>query len=406
MHAIFSPIAFGIFCILFFGFIEVALIRFLNRRWWSLKWVRLAAWSLPLAGILAILVWGLSEYLSYSALGYVSSIVLLLILVAEIALMLSLPISGAVHLLHTLTDHWRRRRQEKNPDLPDSERRLFLQTAAAAVPLMTIATGVTGVARSFGDVRIETKTLFFKNLPTGLEGLRIWHLSDTHLRHFVTMDDLEEVVERAREFSPHLTLVTGDVSDDTGILASALTTIDSIRSPYGTYACLGNHEYFRGIRQVREIFDRGPIPLLVDRGIPLNINGSSLYIAGIDDPRSLSAVEPDFFKRTIDAAMSDSRNNDFTILMSHRPDALDYGAELNIPLVLSGHTHGGQVGFMGKSAFSYLRPDAYLWGIYRRQSSQMYLTCGAGQWFPFRLGCPPEAPIIELRTMKMAQSSG
>jgi uncharacterized protein len=406
MHAIFSPIAFAIFCILLFGIIEIALLRLLNRRWWSLRWVRLAAWSLPITGIFSILFWGLGEYFDYNTLGFVSSIVLLLVVVAEIALMLSLPISGFVHLLHSLADHWRRRRQEKNPDLPDAERRVFLQTAAAAVPLMTIATGVTGVARSFGDVRIKTKTLYFDNLPMGLEGFRIWHLSDTHIRHYVTLDDIAELTDRARSFSPHIILVTGDISDDLRQLAPALKMIDELRPPYGTYACLGNHEYFRGIQKVREIYDRSPVPLLVDRGIPLNINGSSLYIAGIDDPRSLTAAEPDFFKRTVDAAMSDSRNADFSVLMSHRPDALDYASEQRVPLILAGHTHGGQVGFMGKSVFSYMWPDAYLWGTYRKQSTQMYLTCGAGQWFPFRLGCPPEAPIIELRSMKSTEATG
>jgi uncharacterized protein len=405
MHAIFSPIAFAIFCILLFGVIEIALLRLLNRRWWSYRWIRRAAWSLPITGIFAILFWGLGEYFNQNALGFVSSIILLLVVVAEIALMLSLPISGLVHLLHSVADHWRRRRQAKNPDLPDADRRIFLQTAAAAVPLMTMATGVTGVARSFGDVRLATIPMYFENLPPTLEGFRIWHLSDTHIRHYVTLDDIAELTDRARLLSPHIILITGDVSDDLRQLSPALTMIDALRPPYGTYACLGNHEYFRGIQKVREIYERSPVPLLVDRGIPLNINGSSVYIAAIDDPRSLTAAEPDFFKRTVDSAMRDSRNADFSILMSHRPEALDYASTLQIPLILAGHTHGGQVGFMGKSAFSYLWPDAYLWGLYRKQSTQMYLTCGAGQWFPFRLGCPPEAPIIELHSVKTGEST-
>jgi predicted MPP superfamily phosphohydrolase len=87
----------------------------------------------------------------------------------------------------------------------------------------------------------------------------------------------------------------------------------------------------------------------------------------------------------------------FKILMSHRPDAFDYAASQGINLTLAGHTHGGQIGFMGRSLFDSYWADRYLWGEYRQGRSALYTSSGVGHWFPFRLGCPPEAPIIELR---------
>ena len=79
------------------------------------------------------------------------------------------------------------------------------------------------------------------------------------------------------------------------------------------------------------------------------------------------------------------------------PEGFDPAAKAGVDLTLSGHTHGGQIGFNGKSAFEPLWPDGYLWGGYRRGASSLYTTAGFGDWFPFRLGCPSEAPLLVLK---------
>ncbi|HOZ08694.1 MAG TPA: metallophosphoesterase, partial [candidate division Zixibacteria bacterium] len=191
--------------------------------------------------------------------------------------------------------------------------------------------------------------------------------------------------------------VTGDVADDLALLFDALRMIDGFRAPLGAFASLGNHEYFRGIEEVRAIFDRSPVPLLVDRGVPLAVGGRRLYVAGIDDPRRMGAKEHEFYRRTIDAALQDAASDDTVVLMSHRPDAFDYAAQTGVSLTLAGHTHGGQIGLMGRSAFEPLWPDRYLWGEYALSESRLYTTAGVGHWFPFRLGCPQEAPVLVLR---------
>lgn len=65
-------------------------------------------------------------------------------------------------------------------------------------------------------------------------------------------------------------------------------------------------------------------------------------------------------------------------------------------LTLAGHAHGGQIGFNGHSAFERIWPDQYLWGPYSVGRSRLYTTSGFGHWFPFRVNCPTEAPLIEL----------
>ena len=107
-------------------------------------------------------------------------------------------------------------------------------------------------------------------------------------------------------------------------------------------------------------------------------------------------MDKEFFNGCLDKTLVSRQEGDTVIVMSHRPSAFDFTAPRNVSLTLAGHTHGGQVGFMGRSILESSFPESYLWGHYRSGSSHLYTTSGMGHWFPFRLGCPPEAPVIEL----------
>jgi hypothetical protein len=319
-----------------------------------------------------------------------------LVLVLELALMLSLPISGILQLTHHLIDWITKKRRPEKADEIDSDRRNILKTTAAAVPAAALLMGVGGVTASLAPVSVYRKRFKYANLPSGLEGFSILHLSDLHLRHYVQLDDLEQVLTDAVAEKPDLVLVTGDIADDIGQLPEALKMIDQLGAPYGAYASLGNHEYFRGIETIHRIFDRSPIPLFVNQSTRLNVGESSLFVGGIDDPRRLGGSGASFYRDCLDRTLSERRNDEFAVMMSHRPDAFDEAAAMKIDLTLAGHTHGGQIGIAGHSLMESFLPEKYLWGHYQRGESQLYTSSGVGHWFPFRLGCPAEAPVIEL----------
>jgi predicted MPP superfamily phosphohydrolase len=390
------PLIFSAVFILLIGGIQLLLLRFLTRAWWDRKIIRWAAVFLPLFGVMMVIVWGFGEYYTRDWLTYPGAVAAALTFVLEVALMLSLPLSGVLHFAQRIADLIAHRRRKESSDTVNTGRRDFLRLAATGLPVTAVATGVSGITGAFSDVKVERKVICFDNLPEGLESLRILHLSDLHLMHYVTVDDLAAVLAEAKILQPHLVLLTGDVADDLRLLPDTLDMLEAFAAPLGAFACLGNHEYFRGVGRVRRIFDSSPVPLLVDQAVKLQFGSTSFYVGGIDDPRLMGAKDYAFFRRTIDATLEQAGTGAFSVLMSHRPDALDYASEVGVDLTLAGHTHGGQIGLGGRSLFESAWPDRYLWGHYQRRGSHLYTSSGVGHWFPFRLGCPREAPVIEL----------
>ncbi|HEX2896441.1 MAG TPA: metallophosphoesterase [candidate division Zixibacteria bacterium] len=390
----FYPIVFAIVFILSVGIVEILLLRLLNKVWWKRPLIRRCAIALPLVGSIMVLAWGLGEYHTISWLAYIGAVLAVIAFMSEVALMLSLPISGVIHLLHTFKTHLAKKRK-RGGEL-DQNRRDFLKATAAAVPLITIAGSVSGVTRSFGDVNVYKREMLIEGLPSDFEGLKILQISDPHLRHYVTLDDLEQVCTDAAAFEPDLTLVSGDVADDLKQLLPALKMIHDLKSPLGTYACLGNHEYYRGIEEVYRIYEKAPVPLLVDDAVSITVKNSRLTLGSTNDPVGFGSRHQEFYRDSIERILTKKNLGDLTVLMAHRPDALDVAAENGINLVLSGHTHGGQIGIGGRSVFESVWPDRYLWGEYSRGKTKLYTSCGVGHWFPFRLGCQREAPVFEL----------
>ncbi len=348
-----------------------------------------------------MIIWFIAEFNKIGWLESIGSSLAALTIISLLGLTLSLPISGLLNLLHHRLEKKGNKAKEifEVSSQPDRNRRIFLKGAAAALPLATLSTGATGVARAFQDIRVYKITVPFSNLPSALDGFKILHLSDSHLGIYKMLDDWEDILTRANNFKPDIILITGDIADDLNLLPSALKMIQDSNPPSGAFVSLGNHEYYRGIDEVIKIIDKSGIPLLRSNGTQINIGNSSLYISGADDPRYLHQDHTDFFQKTIDKSLENASTDSFKVLMSHRPEGFDYASQTGINLTLSGHTHGGQIGFAGKSFFESFFNGKYLWGKYENGTSEMYISSGIGHWFPFRLGCPPEAPIIELKSV-------
>lgn len=299
-------------------------------------------------------------------------------------------------LLYDIVSQKIRQGRKKTSDF-DPGRRRFVKVAATSFPLFAMGTVGTGMAGSFGEVRIKATPIRFPALPENLAGLRILHLTDLHLGYYFHLSHLEETLVEAAAHKPDLVLVTGDIADDLDLLPGALDMLGNFKSTHGTYLSLGNHEYIRSIEKVESIIQDSNVPLLKSSNITFEHKGKQVFLAGADDPKTLRGDIRPFLNETISQALNESQSADFRILMSHRPRALDLAPDFNIDLVLSGHTHGGQVGFAGRSVFEgVIEKEPYMWGEYHNQNSRLYTSAGLGHWLPFRLNCPPEAPLIIL----------
>lgn len=402
---VFYPIFFAVISMTVIGLIEILLIRVLNKDWWQYKPIKSASILLPLTGIVFVVLWFLGMANEIVWLAQIGALMTTTALILLLGLIISLPLSGILNLSNRWIERRKKRRLKKSnidktaaekPEKIDEHRRLFLKGTAAALPIISLSLGTGGIAGSFTETDVYIRKMAFENLPSQLKGLRILHLTDSHLGIYKDVSHIEEVLISARKFNPDLILMTGDIADELDLLPDTLRLVSEFGAPYGAFGIPGNHEYYRGIERFKQIHKDSPVPLLMDENRMIDINGQSLFIAGADDPRSMHGNYVKTLNRSIEKSLEKIPEDSFKILMSHRPEALDKAAELDVGLILSGHTHGGQMGLGERSFFENFMSDRYLWGEYNIGKTQMYVSSGIGHWFPFRLGCQTEAPIIEL----------
>ncbi|MFM7201484.1 MAG: metallophosphoesterase [Myxococcota bacterium] len=276
-------------------------------------------------------------------------------------------------------------------------RRQFIRAATGAVPVAALTSSLSGVAMAAQPRAMPFVEMFYPDLPPELDGLRILHFSDVHLGVFVRVDDIERGLEQAAPHKPDLIVLTGDIADDLTQLEPALRLVSASKPRLGAFGAIGNHEYFRGFRETRQIYDRTDVPLLLEGGHTLQVGNSRLHLGGVNDPISLRKNSSEFMERTFDKTFDGAPSDAFHVALSHRPEGFIAASRRNIHLTLSGHTHGGQLGRNGRSLFEPLAEEKFLWGKYTRNQSHLYTSAGFGHWLPFRIGCPAEAPIIVLR---------
>ncbi|WP_437806464.1 metallophosphoesterase [Sorangium sp. So ce1078] len=316
---------------------------------------------------------------------------------AAIGLFAASLLAAALGALAALRPPGRERPAPRPAPATAISRRALVRASLSILPASAAGAGVRGLASAPEAPRVPLVRMRFRDLHPDLAGLRILHLSDLHLGVARHVEDLEALLARVAPLAPDLIVLTGDVADDLGQLEAALDVLHLYRPRLGIFASLGNHEYLNRIERTRPIYEASRVELLVDRGVTLLAGSARIHIAGADDPVVWDRDQVEtFLERSVARCREQAPEGAFRLLLCHRPEGFAPAARHGFHLTLAGHTHGGQVGLFGRSAFQAFFPDLHLWGAYRRGESRLYTTSGFGHWFPFRLGCPTEAPIIEL----------
>jgi hypothetical protein len=228
--------------------------------------------------------------------------------------------------------------------------------------------------------------------------LRIVQLSDIHHSPFTGSEQIERAIETVNSLDPDMIALTGDyISHDAAYAAPCAEMLGRLRARHGVFAVLGNHDHWTDASLITDLFRAEGITVLVNQGMRFELRGASFWLAGVDD--TMVGLED------LPLSLAGSSQDEMTLLLAHNPIILRRAARAGVDLVLSGHTHGGQVTWRSeKNAFG--RPRRrILKGLGRRGNTQIYVTRGLGTVvLPVRYGCPPEVSLLELRTLRTQDS--
>jgi predicted MPP superfamily phosphohydrolase len=270
--------------------------------------------------------------------------------------------------------------------------------------------GVAGLALYSGEIarhwtEVTQRDVFLSNLPAAFDGLRIAQISDIHMDEFTEPFFLRHVVHKINLLHPDAVFLTGDfVTDGIGhrhfAVGSAWQCAAILKELEcrQLYAVLGNHDVIIGAKKVTEALTASGITVLRNAYLPMERNGGRIWLAGLDDPLE-GRPNPEL---AIPASIR-NQPDEPVVLLCHAPDYADrllaHPAGQAVDLMLSGHTHGGQIclPFLGALA---LPPwgRKYVEGFFRLGGLQLYVNRGIGTvGLPFRLNCPPEITLLSLR---------
>jgi len=283
---------------------------------------------------------------------------------------------------------------EKPIALRQLSRRDWVKLSAASVATVGLGCLSYGfLVRDHVEVsRVEVK---IANLPDPFAGLTIAHLSDIHHGPYTSLDYIHRCVEIANGLNPDLVALTGDFTfGGKRHIEPCAEALRSLKPRVGVYASLGNHDYYVGAGLVAKALRGAGFNLLIDAKDRLESRGDKLWVMGVDD---LHYGETDLRSLMREAPREQPR-----IVLGHQPDWIEEFAARNkhADLMLSGHTHGGQIRIplLGAPQTPSEYGQRYTMGLVRRDAMQIYTTRGIGTvGVPSRFDCPPEIVLYTLQ---------
>lgn len=221
-------------------------------------------------------------------------------------------------------------------------------------------------------------------------------LSDIHIHRGVAPEKIIKLVEKVNALKPDVIFLTGDIGDDEAAhVMPAAEKLGGLKSRYGTYVVMGNHELYRGYKAWEKVFKDLGFTVLYNEGFSLN--GSGVFAGGVADASFAYAVPA--LKADADKTFENARAQEYKILLAHSPllirgDKTSADQPHPFDLQISGHTHGGQI-----FPFHFLvKPvNKYLAGLYPVNGGHLYVSRGTGYWGPpMRLLAPSEITLFKI----------
>jgi hypothetical protein len=266
-----------------------------------------------------------------------------------------------------------------------SRRAAIKGVLATAIGAATGA-GTYGVAYERHRLGITEAALPVSGLPPALDGLRVALVTDIHHSALVSAADVAHAVELTQSIRPDLIVLGGDyvTFGDRDFVGPVADLLAPLKAPNGVFVILGNHD---DDRDMPAALAKKGFTVLKDQRTRITIRGEPLELAGIR-----------FWTRKAgDIARVLRGARDTVLLLAHDPRRLTEAAALDVPAVLSGHTHGGQVVVPGMGPIV-RRRFPILQGIGFEENTSIFVSRGVGTvYVPIRINCPPEVALITLK---------
>jgi predicted MPP superfamily phosphohydrolase len=248
------------------------------------------------------------------------------------------------------------------------------------------------------QVEVTHQRIIIEKLPAEFHGFRIVQLSDVHHSPFLDEERINEAVRMANGLQPDLAVLTGDyISHSRDYITGCARALGGLRARHGVFAVLGNHDHWTDGAMMRDALIEQGVRVLCNESARIEKISSHIRLLGVDDVM----VRLDDLPK----ALEGTDGGEARILLSHNPAIIREAARAGVDLVLSGHTHGGQINWRlltgrkdRKTARWLRRPSRRLMrGHAQLGATQLYVNRGLGTVVvPLRYGCPPEITLLEI----------
>jgi len=264
-------------------------------------------------------------------------------------------------------------------------RRAVLKTLLASSVGVVGGTGAYGYLYERHELEVTRTTIPINGLPPGLSGLRIGLITDVHRSQLVAHQDVAAAVSTLMTEHPDVIVLGGDYVTwgDRRFVGPAAEALAPLSAPHGVFGIIGNHD---DDHDMPAALAKNGVQMLKDARTRLTIKGEPLDLVGIRF----------WTKRASDIAPLMRGAAPSTILLAHDPRRLTEAVSFGIPLVLSGHTHGGQVVLPLVGAIA-AQKFPVVAGVGKRDRTAMFVSRGVGTiYVPIRINCPPEVAVLTL----------
>lgn len=262
---------------------------------------------------------------------------------------------------------------------------------------------IVGFSYSYYEARslkIRKFDFIHKDIPDSFVDKKIIFISDTHCNQYYTPNDVAKLVELVNSMQADIIVLGGDNTNvDTIYSVPYFDEMAKLEAKYGVYSVLGNHDYWEDLQVIKDGIDRCGFNVCDNASYWIHEGKDSIKLGGVGDMWEIEQL--------VENTIHDVKTNDFCILLSHNPDFIEELDTDKVDIILSGHTHAGQVTLFGLYAPimpSHWKPNLpntgqkYRYGWKERNGTHMYVTSGVGMGkFPFRFFAQPEIVQFTLK---------